>query len=624
MDALDRMFERKNLSKLVGCPEGKAVAFQVGWIDEEGDSSHTQVWISSEHGVFAVTGIGDDASGPVWRSDGSKLAYLQGHDGLLQVFSRDADGGNPRKLSDFPHGVVAVQQWCAKRRQLLVVAFQARPDTSKPIVSDYLPYKMDGTGYIAGEEISLYVLGEDDGSIQRVKTPGADVKEARWAPTGDQLAIVAERCGRQRHLTDLWIRSNDDAEFVQVTSQFPTVSSVAWAPDGKAVAFAGSSIEGDSRIRLQGWDLVGEKALLFSPLELASPSGLQWREDGRAVVAIEAHRSTQRIVACEREGGFSVVVDKPREIMEFWMSPDALHWIGVDIRQGPRLRRDSLDGTPVEVLGDFNRGDETKRNAHWRSFTVPNGEGSTEEVEGWLLTPDGEGPHPLLVEMHGGPHSYIMVDPNVHEHWDPLLEAGWAILALNTVGSSSYSEEFGSRLIGRWGELDLPQYLSAIDQLKQEGTVSDEVVCFGHSYGGFLAAWALGEPGPWKAGIVSAGVINQISHEGTSDSGYYVGPYAMGRELSEGWELKTCLSPLSRASRISVPTLILQGSDDHRCPVGQGEELHAALVRAGKARSRLIVYPGGSHHVSSTGRPSQRKDYYERLIAWTVSIGQSC
>lgn len=58
---------------------------------------------------------------------------------------------------------------------------------------------------------------------------------------------------------------------------------------------------------------------------------------------------------------------------------------------------------------------------------------------------------------------------------DPLLEAGWAILALNTVGSSSYSEEFGSRLIGRWGELDLPQYLSAINQLKQEGTVSDEV-----------------------------------------------------------------------------------------------------------------------------------------------------
>jgi len=323
MDALDRMFERKNLSKLVGCPDGKAVGFQVGWIDEEGDSSHTQVCISSEHGVFAVTGSGDDASGPVWRSDGSKFAYLQGHDGLLQVFARDADGGNPRKLSDLPHGVVAVQQWCVKRRQLLVVAFQARPDTSKPIVSDYLPYKMDGTGYIAGEEISLYVLGEDDGSIQRVETPGADVKEARWAPTGDQLAIVVERCERQRHLTDLWIRSNDDAEFVQVTSQFPTVSSVAWAPDGKAVAFAGSSIEGDSRIRLQGWDLVGEKALLFSPLELASPSGLQWREDGQAVVAIEAHRSTQRIVACEREGGFSVVVDKPREITEFWMSPDA-------------------------------------------------------------------------------------------------------------------------------------------------------------------------------------------------------------------------------------------------------------------------------------------------------------
>lgn len=615
------MFTRKNLSNLAATPEVASIAFQIGWVDEEADCNRTQVWVASEHGEFAITGQGDNASSPVWRTDGTRIAYLQTHANLPQVFVRDGDGGNPAKLTDFPHGVVAVQQWCAKRKQLLVIAFSEKPDTSKAIVSDYLPYKMDGTGYVAGEEIALYVVNEDDGGAERVHLPGADVKEAAWAPAGEHLAVVVERCATQRHLTDLWVRFEGSKDFEQLTHDFPTISDVTWAPDGWSVAFAASSVEGDSRVRLKGLDLAGKASILFAEVELASPSSIHWSDDGKAIFALEAHRSTQRISTFDRNGGSRVVQDKPLEITGFVRTRHFMHWVGVDINEGPTLRRACLDGSAAKVIGDFNDQKASPRNAALRSFRVPDGNGGTEEIEGWLLQPDGEGPFPLLVEMHGGPHSYVMLDPNVHEHWDPMLAKGWAILALNTVGSSSYGEEFGSRLIGKWGELDLPQYLEAIRLLQEEGVANGEVVCFGHSYGGFLAAWALGEPGPWKAGIISAGVINQISHSGTSDTGYYVGPYALGRELAESFALHWKLSPLSRAASITAPTLILQGSDDHRCPVGQGEELHASLVRSGGARSRLVVYPGGTHHVSSTGTPSQRKDYYERLIEWATSLG---
>lgn len=56
--------------------------------------------------------------------------------------------------------------------------------------------------------------------------------------------------------------------------------------------------------------------------------------------------------------------------------------------------------------------------------------------------------------MHGGPASYALLDFDTNVFWRVLCSKGWAVLALNAVGSSSYSREFCTRLAGRWGQLD--------------------------------------------------------------------------------------------------------------------------------------------------------------------------
>jgi len=155
-----------------------------------------------------------------------------------------------------------------------------------------------------------------------------------------------------------------------------------------------------------------------------------------------------------------------------------------------------------------------------------------------------------------------------------------------------------------------------VEQLRGEGIAGTGVACFGHSYGGYLSAWALAHDRSLIAGIVSAGIINLESHTGTSDSGYYVGPYSMCGELDELRGRYRELSPISHAAAIQAPTLILQGQDDERCPVGQGEELLAALIRKGGVEVEMLLFPGGSHHVSSTGRPSHRTTYFRRLVDW--------
>jgi hypothetical protein len=78
-----------------------------------------------------------------------------------------------------------------------------------------------------------------------------------------------------------------------------------------------------------------------------------------------------------------------------------------------------------------------------------------------------------------------------------------------------------------------------------------------------------------------------VSHFGTSDSGYYVTPYAMGGEVSERRETYDRLSPVRWLEHATTPTLLLQGEDDHRCPVERDVGVRPAVeVDPQRARSR--------------------------------------
>ena len=230
--------------------------------------------------------------------------------------------------------------------------------------------------------------------------------------------------------------------------------------------------------------------------------------------------------------------------------------------------------------------------------------------------PGSGGPYPLLVDMHGGPHSIVLTDYAAHTYWYLLLSKGWAIVAPNAVGSGSYGRAFARRLRGRWGELDLPQYQAVVAQLQEERIADARLACAGKSYGGFLGAWAIGHCDLFRAAVVAAPVANILSHMGTSDTGYYVTPFAIGCGPEDDPERYRRLSPVNYCHDVHAATLLLQGEDDGRCPRGQSEELFANLVRCSDAVTQLVVYPQSSHAEAESGRPSNRVDYHRRLADW--------
>jgi len=176
------------------------------------------------------------------------------------------------------------------------------------------------------------------------------------------------------------------------------------------------------------------------------------------------------------------------------------------------------DGSQERRLGRFNAWWDQRLHAHLerRTFQVPDGAGGQMSVDGWLLRPPhAQGATPLLVEMHGGPASYVLFDYRPTAYWSLMWSRGWSILALNAAGSASYGREFADRLRGHWGELDLPQHLAAVEQLQEEGLVNEKIAAVGKSYGGFLSAWAIGHTDRFAAAVVMAPVANLEAHYGT-------------------------------------------------------------------------------------------------------------
>ncbi len=72
------------------------------------------------------------------------------------------------------------------------------------------------------------------------------------------------------------------------------------------------------------------------------------------------------------------------------------------------------------------------------------------DLHGYVTRPAGDGPHPLVVMPHGGPHGirdWWEFDPEVQL----LANRGYAVLQVNFRGSGGYGRDFEAAGYGEWG-----------------------------------------------------------------------------------------------------------------------------------------------------------------------------
>jgi dipeptidyl aminopeptidase/acylaminoacyl peptidase len=241
-------------------------------------------------------------------------------------------------------------------------------------------------------------------------------------------------------------------------------------------------------------------------------------------------------------------------------------------------------------------------------------------LDGLLILPPGrsrhDGPFPLVTLVHGGP--YGRYADQFMLHWAPsgqwLAHAGYAVFLPNPRGGQGHGHDFAASVAGAVGQDEWTDILTGIDLLIAEGVADpDRLGVGGWSHGGFMAAWAIGHTDRFAAAVMGAGVSDWGMLAATGEWGVF--ETALGG--STGWEgagphRHDQLSPISYASAIRTPVLIVHGADDTNVPLSQAEYFHRALRRFG-VEHEYVVYPRENH---SFRERNHQLDLLRRTRTW--------
>ncbi|RBP63922.1 dipeptidyl aminopeptidase/acylaminoacyl peptidase [Brevibacterium sanguinis] len=237
------------------------------------------------------------------------------------------------------------------------------------------------------------------------------------------------------------------------------------------------------------------------------------------------------------------------------------------------------------------------------------GEGGT--ITGWLATPAGDGPFPVVLNIHGGPFAQ-----HTHGWFDEtqvLTSAGFAVVYANPRGSGGRTRTWGRAVQGNMAEPAMADVLAVLDHALAHHSALDptRLGVQGGSYGGFLTAMITAHDHRFRAAIVERGYLSPDSFVGTSDIGrYFTEEYTTRDRAAIDRQ-----SPLAHAGDVRTPTLVMHSELDHRCPLEQAQQYYAALQRAG-VPTELLIFPGENHELSRSGQPRHRRQRFEAILEW--------
>jgi dipeptidyl aminopeptidase/acylaminoacyl peptidase len=236
------------------------------------------------------------------------------------------------------------------------------------------------------------------------------------------------------------------------------------------------------------------------------------------------------------------------------------------------------------------------------------------EIQGWLLRPKAQGPHPLIVSIHGGPvwHARPVWLGRGGLHFIMLLQRGFAVFLPNPRGSTGRGQEFARRVLGDMGGADTYDYLSGLDYLVGEGIADpDRLGVTGVSYGGFMASWLITQDSRFAAAVPVAPVTNYVTEYLLSNIPHWPALFLADTYTNLDGNFFS-RSPIMQAHKTKTPTLNVCGALDRSAPPEEAVQFHNALLMNG-VTSVLVTYPEEGHGIRKL--PSLI-DFATRVVSW--------
>ena len=627
--------------------DGERVAYQLGWADAESRQNRSRVVVRKllEPEPIEPTGAPRRDHSPEWSPDGRRLAFMSKVGPVDQLFVLDlAAGGEPRQLSWIPEGA-ASPLWSPDGTRIAfagtllsdpdAVVDDPRPPEGRdqprrtPVarVVRRLDYKHDGQGFIDGRYHHLFVVSAVGGNVTQLTAGVWDVTGFDWAPDGKSLVVSGNAEPGADLQRDLNLYLVDLAGNRHRLGGGYYLSAPAWSPRGDLIAFiAPSTIDPGLLERLWVVPLTGEHPRcltatfdqavtdsLITDMRAGHGSRLSWSSEGDRVYFLASGPGVTSLYSSDLDGNVRQEAGGHRRIFDFDLAHGVVAFASSDANNPGELH--ILTQGAEARLTDLNPWlhDRYVAQPERHEFTAPDGW----VIEGWLLKPENLDPqkvHPLVLEVHGGPHGQYGW-AFFHE-LQVLAGMGYVVLYVNPRGSDGYGERFRREVVRDWGGKDYVDLMSALDQIIERTGYVDtaRMGIGGGSYGGYMTNWAIGQTDRFSAAVSMRSLSNLVSEYAQHDIVLW-GMMELGPppwpDLDELWRR----SPIRYVQNIKTPLLLTCGEMDLRCAISQSEELFGAMRLLGKT-VEFVRFPEESHDLSRSGRPDRRVERLRRISGW--------
>lgn len=615
-------------------PDGSHAVVPVTRLDLDENEYVSQLWLVPTDGSDPprplTHGRGDGA--PRYSPDGRWLAFMRAvGEGKPQLWVLPTGGGEPRQVTDLPLGAAGAV-WAPDSGRIAFVARvpeQGRYGTDEKVTGGKEPprritglqYRLDNVGFLADRRSHVFVVDPfaDEPEPDQVTAGDFEHEDVQWSPDGSRIVFGSRRHdGRDTDLRgDLFTAKPDGSDLRQVTATTLALYRPAYAPDGATIYCYGEDLGPD------GVQFVGAQVGLWAvPADGSTPPQRLTDAEtynafdgaGRTVVTPTGvlfgneNRGAVELLRVAADGGApQPVLTGHRVVKSFDAAGDVVVATVADpgslgelilLRDGTETRLTSF-GADLTGQGGILPQQEIEA-------TAPDGY----PVHGWLVRPEGEGPHPVLLMIHGGP--FAQYEWALFDEAQVYAGAGYAVVYGNPRGSSGYGAEHGRFIAGDVGERSAADLFALLDAaLEQPALDGGRMGVLGGSHGGFMTTWIAGHSDRFAAAI-SERALNAIdSFAGSSDIGWAFPDQLYASDPDE----QRAMSPLTYADRITAPMLIIHSEHDWRCPVEQAQRLFVALKQRG-LETELLLFPGEGHEMSRSGLPSHRVARFEAILDW--------
>jgi dienelactone hydrolase len=255
----------------------------------------------------------------------------------------------------------------------------------------------------------------------------------------------------------------------------------------------------------------------------------------------------------------------------------------------------------------------------WKEVWFDSSDGTP--VQGWLCLPDGQGPFPTMVDIHGGP--FLARAESYQPEAQAWADNGYAWLSVNYRGSVGFGSDFSGAISGAPGKLELEDLEAARAWLLAGGLAQPgNIFLTGWSYGAFLALLALGlKPALWAGAAVGNAMADWTLGHGELDAqGKASMEDLFGGSPEDKPDVYASASPITYASSVVSPCLVLQARDDGITTPRQFEAYEDVMKVLGNP-IEVHWYDGGhgSHHEDSR----LALELFTRMLAFVASIRSS-